>query len=386
MDALLIPLILDEVLEQVAVSCSLKSHFEGKFSTRDLFNCILVNRTWCRVGIPKLWRSPFSTNYSSQFLPRNSKSQNILYTLFRSLKADDIKPLHQVGVTIETPISRPLFPYARFLTGLYYQGLLETVEKLRSGLEHYRSYTHRKLKRYKIYPEEKKVKLMPEEFDKLVLMMLLRHFALNSMEFSAIFISDHAFYGDRRLDLLYEDEFKDWFAKTKTFIFKGYLPQYVKFFKNISGIFNSLERIGLFNHRRTHMFREEEIRACGLSIARFILAQKNLSTLKISERPGYTKYLIPFLTSQADSLQEIEISFSNFADSFPWDGLATCKKLRELRFVKCQNVSTEILKPMYAVDFPFLQKVKILREEKKSKQTDQELVKLCTKLKGDIKK
>src|ERR1043165_8527905 len=68
-----------------------------------LHSCLLVNRLWCEVAVRILWRNVW--NYSTI----NFR------TLIACLPNESKEILHENGITISTPISKPpMFNYAAF--------------------------------------------------------------------------------------------------------------------------------------------------------------------------------------------------------------------------------------------------------------------------------
>ena len=67
---------------------------------RSLYSCILVNRFWCRIAIPILWKDPNSHNYNTSsyntliyFLPESSKQLLIDNNIILPSTAFSNKPL-----------------------------------------------------------------------------------------------------------------------------------------------------------------------------------------------------------------------------------------------------------------------------------------------------
>ncbi|RIB30275.1 hypothetical protein C2G38_2238337 [Gigaspora rosea] len=82
-----------------------------------LYSCALVNRYWCKITIPILWKNPFSFNKNSLFISQ----------YFLSLDENEKSVLKEYGINIKFPDT--LFNYARFLKVLDLSSLESKVKK-----------------------------------------------------------------------------------------------------------------------------------------------------------------------------------------------------------------------------------------------------------------
>ncbi|RIB15488.1 hypothetical protein C2G38_2192249 [Gigaspora rosea] len=86
-----------------------------------LYSCALVNRHWCKMSIPILWKDPFSIKRRSLFIP-------IYFSSFGENEKLIIKEcLKELGINIE--FSKLLFDYASFLKVLYTHQLADKVRE-----------------------------------------------------------------------------------------------------------------------------------------------------------------------------------------------------------------------------------------------------------------
>jgi hypothetical protein len=79
-----------------------------------LFNCISVNRTWCRTAIPVLWGAAFET--PKDFWYRNTRSR-LKFAMTCVACLDDAERTQMTAATklpIAAPEKRPLFDYLSF--------------------------------------------------------------------------------------------------------------------------------------------------------------------------------------------------------------------------------------------------------------------------------
>src|SRR6266542_414757 len=83
-----------------------------------LYSCILVNRFWCRISIPILWKKPF--------VPKNVKLYNMIIYLLR-LSSKKLLFDHNVLPTIS---NKPFFNYISFSSEIptpFINGMIRTL-------------------------------------------------------------------------------------------------------------------------------------------------------------------------------------------------------------------------------------------------------------------
>ncbi|CAG8564231.1 14268_t:CDS:1 [Cetraspora pellucida] len=86
----------------------LKEILENIIDSHHLFSCILVNRIWCRTGVPILWRSPNPSEKS--LLP-------LVTSYLRCLPEEQIKCLKDENIPLPNE-KTPIFDYPFFLKTL----------------------------------------------------------------------------------------------------------------------------------------------------------------------------------------------------------------------------------------------------------------------------
>jgi hypothetical protein len=79
---------------------------EGKIN---LFNCVLVNRYWCRTTIPILWLDPFS------FFDDKMSLDGLIYTYMACLTKKERRSLEKQGIEVPKKVKAPSFDYISFL-------------------------------------------------------------------------------------------------------------------------------------------------------------------------------------------------------------------------------------------------------------------------------
>src|SRR5204863_1998657 len=84
-----------------------------------LHSCLIVNRLWCEVAVRILWRDGLKYN------------TKIFITLIACLPKESIKILHDNGIIIPTPTSKPpMFNYVAFCKSLSIGVIQSKVETL----------------------------------------------------------------------------------------------------------------------------------------------------------------------------------------------------------------------------------------------------------------
>ncbi|RGB36554.1 hypothetical protein C1646_813951 [Rhizophagus diaphanus] len=92
-------------------------YLQNDFST--LHSCILVNRLWCRLAIPLLWKDPFSIS---------TENYNFIEIYLHNLNGDFKTKLNEYGIDKLLP-SNTLFNYPSFIKYLNTHKLIFSVEK-----------------------------------------------------------------------------------------------------------------------------------------------------------------------------------------------------------------------------------------------------------------
>ncbi|CAG8681955.1 30380_t:CDS:1, partial [Racocetra persica] len=84
---------------------------------RTLYRCLLVNRLWCRITVPILWRRPFTIS-SKPFTNKHRTSRTlIIQTYVSCLNQDELAYLIPYKIDF-LDIQSTLFPYEKYLQEL----------------------------------------------------------------------------------------------------------------------------------------------------------------------------------------------------------------------------------------------------------------------------
>ena len=79
---------------------------------KTLYNCLFVNRYWCRLSVVILWREPFKYRHyiNSQL---NTKFSTVINTLLSCLDENEISSLIPCRLNFNN--QTPLFEYGKFI-------------------------------------------------------------------------------------------------------------------------------------------------------------------------------------------------------------------------------------------------------------------------------
>src|SRR3954454_4572550 len=92
----------------------------GIFSFLDrkfLYKCLFVNRHYCKLSIPIIWREPFRSNHTKPLL---------INTLLSCLDEDEISSL--IPCVINFNNQPPLFEYGKFVRKINHKGCVELIK------------------------------------------------------------------------------------------------------------------------------------------------------------------------------------------------------------------------------------------------------------------
>ncbi|PKY20301.1 hypothetical protein RhiirB3_433570 [Rhizophagus irregularis] len=93
-------------------------YFQDDFPT--LYSCILVNRLWCRLTIPLLWKDPFSIS---------TGNYKFIGIYLNNLKGDLKTKLNDYEIDKLLPLNNTLFNYPSFIKYLNTKEIITSIEK-----------------------------------------------------------------------------------------------------------------------------------------------------------------------------------------------------------------------------------------------------------------
>src|SRR5437763_6442865 len=75
---------------------------------KSLYKCLFVNRQYCKLSIPILWRKPFRCSIFE-------KSSIVINTLLTCLDEDEISSLIPYAINLNFNNQSPLFDFGKFI-------------------------------------------------------------------------------------------------------------------------------------------------------------------------------------------------------------------------------------------------------------------------------
>ncbi|GBB87384.1 hypothetical protein RclHR1_13850002 [Rhizophagus clarus] len=98
--------------QQLLPEC-LENILSNLSETKDLYSCLMVNRFWCTVVVPYLWKYPFKIAG-----PSKERCNMITRTYLSCISEDSRKKLLNSGINMSEFPRKPLFDYISYLQGL----------------------------------------------------------------------------------------------------------------------------------------------------------------------------------------------------------------------------------------------------------------------------
>ncbi|CAG8477996.1 2878_t:CDS:2 [Funneliformis caledonium] len=326
MTELFSPEILSEIFEFLYVS----DHHQS-----NLFNCVLVNRYWCRTAIPVLWSDPF--RFFVYEMP-----DGLITIYIACLTKRERRNLKKQGIEVPMKVKSPSFDYISFLKNLNYYGLI-------SSLFHFGSNG--------IYKKNDSFGIM---LPALLEILANRDFILQSLELENY---------DRRGD--WDNEYMHLVNPNVHSLVKPVKKMYLdckvlnaKFLPLLSGQCQSIRHLHIYlqfqNSKKGSIICERD----ATDYADLIERQESLEVLIITNFVRYFKKIFPSIKKQAKSLRVIEFINSDFKECESLEGLANCENLQSLIFRKCDNLTDEKFRALFNAKLPKLQEVSLEHSKK----------------------
>ncbi|CAG8486296.1 16607_t:CDS:2 [Funneliformis caledonium] len=276
----------------------------GHNGLRTLFSCLLVDRYWCSNIIEILWSKPF---YYSNAFAANPNYFRIIDVFLACLDEEDREDLRNNGVSLPVIFDKPLFSYDSYHKHLYYRTFISSIY---------------------LWVQEKRAPYDGHAFE-IVMKALLKLFSKCKNVKRTLYI----FEGTKGLvtPMFYVQPEHEYLISNEQF-----------------GVF--MKDMGRFNE------------SSSIDIAKFIKEQEALQLFQ-SIYLAPTKTIINALETQAKSLRCVDFNCANFFYCTPLDGLAACTNLEALRFMKCYNLTKEIVAPLFNAFFPKLTYVTVIKTD-----------------------
>ncbi|CAG8509751.1 17414_t:CDS:2 [Dentiscutata heterogama] len=302
---------------------------------KNLHSCLLVNRQWCESTVRILWRRPFS--------PFHNGGHKLITTYLRSLDVEERRDLKLKGIKLPSASPIPLFNYPSLIRHLDYGEMLYSVE-----------VWCRKL------PKKRPDSVIS------IMRVLLRHFLHNAGPLSSLKLATLGEdYTDEKCMILTEPEIKGLITSVRTLSLDGFYYSEQGLLAKLPELCQNVEHLylrGWYGHQPYKADTTSSMNdSAAISLRRLIKAQKNLKTFDMINCRAYLGYMISALDTQSITLRSMKFRLVDFKDCGPWEGLASCIKLKNLEFWFCKGITHKMIKPLLGKIFTELEEVKLLQ-------------------------
>ncbi|CAG8491944.1 8804_t:CDS:2 [Funneliformis mosseae] len=300
---------------------------EDRFYTEDrarLHSCLLVNRYWCKVSAPILWK--WALNDYGSIYERQAKINTLLKC------CDENSRLYLIANGIEIPFSLqevPIFQYASFIEILDYGKLVNSISEWLETLPR-----------------------LPAESLTLVLRATLKLLVKES-KITSFQAWPLRFPTDLIHLILVEEGIENLFLNVRNLLINTHvrldrwLSAPVKICRKIETLTISLpgQSNSYFGSKSSadpspYYFKESA------QMSSLIQHQKSLQKLKINEGFGFSVIINTSLSSVKDSLTNLSFKSVDFGGSDPWYGICTLYMLEVFKCKNCKGLTVEMIEPL----------------------------------------
>ncbi|RHZ75970.1 hypothetical protein Glove_208g206 [Diversispora epigaea] len=384
--------LVNDVLREIFLHLVNPNPFTGIYTIDDLHNlyqCILVNRTWCSIAIPILWSQPF------HFLKEKPDSGTAVINMYlKSLDEKEIDHLSSQGIDIslmsnfsihnntrdlqfqqsysedsdsdyenEHRMSSmeiceyrrpPMFNYPGFLRSMWYETMVQAIEAWCLELSEIMNPDNENE-----VDDDAENTAMNEREDKLIdnaeiiVMKSVLKLCLNKgARLNCLFL--HPDRLDELNDELYEmllvnEEFKDLVSSIKTLEINGMIRKN-NVYLMLSKRCRKLECLYIHSlWARNH--DKKYVDNFGNAITTLITSQHSLRYFTLSNCKAYARAIVPPLIHQSSSLRYIRFENVDFRGCDPWESVAECKRMELLEVYECSNLNEEMVAPVINARF-----------------------------------
>ncbi|PKK66024.1 hypothetical protein RhiirC2_715144 [Rhizophagus irregularis] len=308
-----------ECLEQVFINLS-----NNNKST--LFNCLLVNRSWCRQVVPILWSRPFSRLH---WKPSSQLIQTYISCMINEkFPNTDFETILSELSSSSSSSSKPLFNYAKYLRKLNYHELSIYVNVWYSINNQCKENDNN---------DFTKINLITKEIGKFII--------YHSNKIHEIYISK-VYVFSNITDITTFPGATNSLSHIQRIKITGANHMLSNDIKNLSKILIGLSKI-CTKIRDIEVYKFSESHYGLLNgLITLINSQQNLSKFVISCWNLNFDPLIPSLESQINSLKEIEFTKIRFNNSSIFKFLSSCHHLKKLFHQYCNGFFLENVDPI----------------------------------------
>ncbi|CAG8585413.1 7335_t:CDS:2 [Funneliformis caledonium] len=335
-------ILLPDILHEVFLHLTETDPISGEYRTdalNHIYQCILVNREWCKIAIPILWKQPFHFGLV--------KSMRVTSMYLKCLNGNARDNLIENGIDIDRLIERsmalsfitnsshpqfqPMFPYPKYIRTLMYESLLRSVRDLLSD-------------------EEADEEETDDENDNIndQIKLIMRSLLQLSMQQGASLCSLWIYPGLKNdydlYQVLEEPECMNLVKNVKHLEIHGPCRR-DDLFTLLGRICHQVESLCIDTLWSRHAF-EKHIERTGECIASLISSQRSLRYFRLSVCKGYTRIFFPALASHTSTLRQISFDQVDFKDCGEWTSISECKNLELLEVTQCSNLTAEMIRPL----------------------------------------
>ncbi|RHZ88524.1 hypothetical protein Glove_22g20 [Diversispora epigaea] len=297
------PLLLMECLEEIF------EHLKNDRAT--LYSCIFVNRLFCRLAIPLLWRRPFE--YPNKYRFR------LIRTLISCLDDNQKKLLLEKGLKVPD-LPKPFFDYPKYMKGFDFFHFSEAIEKWVEGN----------------YWTMSPPLIQNMEFIESLIgnMLFSRSNGLHIFKYYRGFgnIINYQYFADIKL----YSGFSRSLSKLRTFEFQAFsyrndnsFSAWSNLFISIANATKSIEHLSLFIPAKAH--HNQQLRD---ALSQLIESQTNFSSLVIDESTA--KFIHEALIIKARFLKFLRVTWLKKFNLLH-QLLSICQNLETLEFSQASN-------------------------------------------------
>ncbi|RIA90729.1 hypothetical protein C1645_875931 [Glomus cerebriforme] len=290
-----------------------------------LHSCSLINRQWCQLVIPKLWKHPF---YYAQ--KGNSKLISLILSFLKDIQKES---LIYNGIILSSTTTfnsnyRSKFNYISMIKHLHYDFMLISVEEWC-----------------------KQLTFAPVNVVSLIIKIILKLFIDNSVKLNSLFIwPSHVrwrHYNLNRYIELVEPEFNGLIENLKFLHVEthSHYPS-ANFIQKLSLIVRNVEilhlRTPLLGLMRFPNSMEDNM---AKSLCTLIQSQNNLKEFKLVNSIRYTSSFIASLSIHTNNLKSIILFDTKIDEIDTWKTLTNCFNLENFEIINCVGLHDEFILP-----------------------------------------
>nr|CAG8487216.1 8801_t:CDS:2 [Entrophospora candida] len=302
----MLPKLNNDVIRHIIINVIELSNFSySKYHSGYLYNCIRVNRDWCRIGMPFLWTQPFHFD--------EDRSIKIIKMFLRFLNGQEKQELLDYGMDIDLLIEEEgpmsfLFEYPRYIRSLNYESFVQTVIRLCTELSDKSSTFN-----YESEPNA----------DIILAKIIMRLFIRSKAQLKHLALYD--VLQNLQVDLE---------------------PYYSLVDPQVKPLFEGLKSLEMSFAARKNFLIKILKEVCTQVITSFISAQQKLLTFRLTKCKGYTRVFFTALSSHASTLQQIAFDQVDFKGCGAWEMLNNCNSLELLDICQCTNIEREMVQTL----------------------------------------